>query len=153
VEVNGGKWLDFNPAPPGSFEVFCRRHEQSVGKLILMQAGNAFCQRLCNRSPVSHMAPGGHLCAGRGGAPSKSLCLRTAPFHRRSSASHGGLLRRMHLPRAISSPRNIAVMCFMGNIHQNAINHDLLTPNGSSFKSHGRKKDFSDDERWLVFAR
>jgi putative heme-binding domain-containing protein len=38
---------------------------------------------------------------------------------------------------------------FMGNIHQNAINHDRLTPNGSSFKAMPEKDFLTTSDGWF----
>src|SRR5437763_14277242 len=38
---------------------------------------------------------------------------------------------------------------FMGNIHQNAINHDRLTPNGSSFKAVAEKDFLTTTDGWF----
>ena len=38
---------------------------------------------------------------------------------------------------------------FMGNIHQNAINHDRLIPNGSSFKAVAEKDFLTTSDGWF----
>lgn len=96
------------------------------------QYGNAFVSA-CVIDHLFHMAPGG-IYQRQGGTPGHPYAYELLPSivdHKHYRAAYCGI----NIYQGNNFPETYQGRVFMGNIHQNAINHDRLIPNGSSFKA------------------
>src|SRR5258706_1085836 len=85
------------------------------------------------------MAPGG-IYVRQGGTPANPYAYELLPSivdHKHHMAAYSGVC----VYQGNQFPHEYRGHVFMGNIHQNALNHDPLTPNGSRFKATA-EKDF-----------
>ena len=113
------------------FEVFADGTSNPWG-VDFDRAGNAFVSA-CVIDHLFHMAPGG-LYARQGGTPAHPYAYELLPSivnHKHKMAAYAGV----NVYQGHQFPEEVRGTILMGNIHDNAIHQDRLTPNGSSFKA------------------
>src|SRR5713101_4272863 len=119
------------------FEVFADGTSNPWG-VDFDRYGNAFVSA-CVIDHFFHMAPGG-IYARQGGSPANPYAYQLLPSivdHKHFRAAFAGV----DIYQGSQYPTQWLGTVFMGNIHQSAINHDTLTPSGSSFRAI-QDKDF-----------
>jgi putative membrane-bound dehydrogenase-like protein len=143
VEVNAAL-ARFDPATK-RFEVFADGTSNPWG-LDFDAAGNAFVSA-CVIDHLFHLAPGG-IYVRQGGVPSNPYAYELLPSivdHKHYMAAYCGIC----VYQGSQFPESYRGQVFMGNIHQNAINHDRLVPSGSSFKALAEKDFLTTDDGWF----
>src|SRR5580765_1485429 len=119
------------------FEVFAEGTSNPWG-VDFDRYGNAFVSA-CVIDHLFHMAPGG-IYVRQGGVPANPYAYELLPSivdHKHHMAAYCGIC----IYQGNQFPEEYLGHVLMGNIHQSAINRDVLTPNGSSFKA-SAEKDF-----------
>ncbi len=113
------------------FEVFADGTSNPWG-VDFDRAGNAFVSA-CVIDHLFHMAPGAHYVrqGGQSLNPYAYQLLPSIVDHKHYRAAYAGI----QIYEGNQYPNEYRGTVFMGNIHQSAINHDRLTPDGSSFKA------------------
>ncbi|MGZ5543303.1 MAG: PVC-type heme-binding CxxCH protein [Limisphaerales bacterium] len=109
-------------------------------------AGNAFVSA-CVIDHLFHLAPGG-IYQRQGGVPENPYSYELLPSivdHKHYMAAYSGIC----IYQGDMFPPEYQGHVFMGNIHQCAINHDLLIPNGSSFKAVAEKDFLTTTDGWF----
>ena len=110
------------------------------------RAGNAFVSA-CVIDHLFHMAPGG-IYVRQGGTPANPYSYELLPSivdHKHYMAAYAGI----QIYQGNQFPPEWRGEALFGNIHQNAINHDHLTPNGSSFKATAEKDFLTTSDGWF----
>ena len=113
------------------FEVFADGTSNPWG-VDFDRAGNAFVSA-CVIDHLFHMAPGG-LYARQGGTPANPYAYELLPSivdHRHKMAAYAGV----QVYQGNQFPEEYRGTILLGNIHDNAVHQDRLTPDGSSFKA------------------
>ncbi|MEO6182161.1 MAG: PVC-type heme-binding CxxCH protein, partial [Verrucomicrobiota bacterium] len=108
--------------------------------------GNAFVSA-CVIDHLFHMAPGG-IYERQGGVPGNPYAYELLPSivkHTHHRAAYCGIC----IYQGDNFPEEYRGRVFMGNIHQNAINHDRLIPNGSSFNAVAEKDFLTTTDGWF----
>ncbi|MDB6026772.1 MAG: Membrane-bound dehydrogenase domain protein, partial [Verrucomicrobiales bacterium] len=108
--------------------------------------GNAFVSA-CVIDHLFHMSPGG-IYQRQGGIPENPYSYELLPSiveHKHHMAAYCGIC----IYQGDMFPKEYQGRVFMGNIHQNAINHDKLTPNGSSFKATAEPDFLTTSDGWF----
>lgn len=108
--------------------------------------GNAFVSA-CVIDHLFHMAPGG-IYVRQGGVPENPYSYELLPSivdHKHYMAAYCGIC----IYQGDMFPDEYRGHVFMGNIHQNAVNHDRLIPNGSSFKAVAEKDFLTTSDGWF----
>ncbi len=108
--------------------------------------GNAFVSA-CVIDHLFHLAPGGTY-QRQAGTPSNPYAYEVLPSivdHKHHMAAYCGIC----VYQGDQFPAEYQGRVFMGNIHQNAINHDRLIPNGSSFKAVAEKDFLRTSDGWF----
>lgn len=108
--------------------------------------GNAFVSA-CVIDHFFHMAPGG-VYARQGGTPANPYTYELLPSivdHKHFMAAYAGV----DIYQGDQFPKEWLGEVLIGNIHQSAINHDHLTPNGSSFKASAREDFLTTSDAWF----
>ncbi len=111
------------------------------------RAGNAFLSA-CVIDHMFHMAPGG-LYARQGGTPAFPYAYQLLPSivdHRHKMAAYAGV----QVYQGNQYPEEYRGEIFIGNIHDNAIHQDHLSPNGSSFKSSFKQDFIRSNDGWFM---
>jgi putative membrane-bound dehydrogenase-like protein len=111
------------------FEVFADGTSNPWG-VDFDRAGNAFVSA-CVIDHLFHLAPGG-IYVRQAGAPTFPYAYQLLPSivdHRHHMAAYAGV----QVYQGDQYPAEYRGTIFMGNIHDNAVHQDRLTPNGSSF--------------------
>lgn len=127
------------------FEVFAEGTSNPWG-VDFDEAGNAFVSA-CVIDHLFHLAPGGTY-QRQAGAPSNPYAYEILPSivqHKHHMAAYCGIC----VYQGNQFPEEYRGRVFMGNIHQNAINHDRLIPNGSSFKAVAEKDFLTSSDGWF----
>lgn len=127
------------------FEVFAEGTSNPWG-VDFDRYGNAFVSA-CVIDHLFHMAPGGSY-QRQAGAPSNPYTYEFLPSiveHKHHMAAYCGIC----IYQGDQFPEEYRGRVFMGNIHQNAINHDRLIPNGSSFKAVAEKDFLTTSDGWF----
>jgi putative membrane-bound dehydrogenase-like protein len=127
------------------FEVFADGTSNPWG-VDFDRYGNAFVSA-CVIDHLFHMAPGG-IYARQGGVPANPYAYELLPSivdHKHHMAAYCGIC----IYQGNQFPEEYRGHVFMGNIHQNAINHDRLIPNGSSFKAVAEKDFLTTSDGWF----
>ena len=109
--------------------------------------GNAFVSA-CVIDHLFHMAPGG-IYQRQGGLPGNPYAYELLPSiveHKHHMAAYCGIC----VYQGDMFPEEYQGHVFMGNIHQNALNHDKLTPNGSSFKATAEPDFVTTSDGWFM---
>lgn len=110
------------------------------------QAGNAFVSA-CVIDHMFHMAPGGMYQRQGGTAPYPYAyeLLPSIVDHKHFRAAYSGI----QVYQGDQYPREYVGTIFMGNIHDNSVHQDILTPNGSTFKSSFGKDFIRANDGWF----
>lgn len=135
----------FNPRNK-KFEIFADGTSNPWG-VDFDKYGNAFVSA-CVIDHLFHMAPGG-IYQRQGGVPGNPYAYELLPSivdHKHHMAAYCGIC----IYEGDNFPAEYRGRVFMGNIHQNAINHDKLTPNGSSFKATAEKDFVTTSDGWFM---
>src|SRR6266496_1100390 len=143
VEVNAAV-ARYHPRTK-KFEVFADGTSNPWG-VDFDATGNAFVSA-CVIDHLFHMAPGGSY-QRQGGTPGNPYAYELLPSivdHKHHMAAYCGIC----IYQGDQFPEEYRGHVFMGNIHQNAINHDRLIPNGSSFKAVAEKDFLTTSDGWF----
>ncbi len=127
------------------FEVFADGTSNPWG-VDFDAAGNAFVSA-CVIDHLWHLAPGG-IYQRQGGVPENPYSYELLPSivdHKHYMAAYSGIC----IYQGDMFPPEYQGHVFMGNIHQCAINHDRLIPNGSSFKAVAEKDFLTTTDGWF----
>ncbi|HSY19950.1 MAG TPA: PVC-type heme-binding CxxCH protein, partial [Candidatus Acidoferrales bacterium] len=127
------------------FEVFADGTSNPWG-VDFDRAGNAFVSA-CVIDHLFHMAAGG-IYVRQGGTPEDPYSYQLLPSivdHKHHMAAYAGI----QVYQGNQFPEEWRGEVLFGNIHQNAINHDHLTPNGSSFKATAAKDFLTTSDGWF----
>src|SRR5882724_3281036 len=127
------------------FEVFAEGTSNPWG-VDFDRYGNAFVSA-CVIDHLFHMAPGG-IYARQGGTPANPYAYELLPSivtHKHHMAAYCGIC----IYQGNEFPETYRGHVFMGNIHQNAVNQDVLIPNGSSFKAKADKDFLTTTDGWF----
>ena len=127
------------------FEVFADGTSNPWG-VDFDRYGNAFVSA-CVIDHLFHMAPGG-IYVRQGGTPANPYSYELLPSivdHKHHMAAYAGI----QVYQGDQFPAEWRGEVLFGNIHQNAINHDHLTPNGSSFKAKAEKDFLTTSDGWF----
>lgn len=127
------------------FEVFAEGTSNPWG-VDFDAAGNAFVSA-CVIDHLFHIAPGGSY-QRQAGTPSNPYAYEILPSiveHKHHMAAYCGIC----IYQGDQFPAEYQGRVFMGNIHQNAINHDRLIPNGSSFKAVAENDFLTTSDGWF----
>lgn len=127
------------------FEVFAEGTSNPWG-VDFDRYGNAFVSA-CVIDHLFHMAPGGSY-QRQAGTPSNPYTYELLPSivdHKHHMAAYCGIC----IYQGDQFPEEYRGRVFMGNIHQNAINHDRLIPNGSSFKAVAEQDFLTTSDGWF----
>src|SRR5205085_2691184 len=95
-----------------------------------------------------HMAPGG-LYVRQGGTPANPYSYELLPSivdHKHHMAAYAGV----QIYQGNQFPKEYLGTILLGNIHDNAIHQDRLTPNGSSFKASFIKDFVRANDGWFM---
>jgi putative membrane-bound dehydrogenase-like protein len=128
------------------FEVFAEGTSNPWG-VDFDAAGNAFVSA-CVIDHLFHIAPGGSY-QRQAGTPSNPYTYEILPSiveHKHHMAAYAGIC----IYQGDQFPAEYSGRVFMGNIHQNAINHDRLIPNGASFKAVAEKDFLTTSDGWFM---
>ncbi len=109
-------------------------------------AGNAFVSA-CVIDHLFHMAPGGSY-QRQSGTPANPYTYELLPSivnHQHHMAAYCGIC----IYQGDQFPAEYQGRVFMGNIHQNAINHDRLIPKGASFEAFAEKDFLTTSDGWF----
>ena len=93
------------------------------------------------------MAPGG-IYVRQGGTPPNPYAYELLPSivqHKHHMAAYCGIC----IYQGDQFPEEYRGHVFMGNIHQNALNHDVLTPKGSSFEANPEADFLTTKDEWF----
>ena len=111
------------------------------------RAGNAFLSA-CVIDHMFHMAPGG-IYVRQGGQPMFPYAYQLLPSivdHRHKMAAFAGI--QVYLGDQWPAEHYGTIFC--GNLHDNAVHQDTLTPNGSTFKSSFKQDFIRANDGWFM---
>jgi len=111
------------------------------------RAGNAFLSA-CVIDHMFHMAPGG-IYVRQGGQPMFPYAYQLLPSivdHRHKMAAYAGI--QVYLGDQWPAEHYGTILC--GNLHDNAVHQDTLTPNGSTFKSSFKQDFIRANDGWFM---
>ena len=111
------------------------------------RAGNAFLSA-CVIDHMFHMAPGG-IYVRQGGQPMFPYAYQLLPSivdHRHKMAAYAGI--QVYLGDQWPAEHYCTIFC--GNLHDNAVHQDTLTPNGSTFKSSFKQDFIRANDGWFM---
>lgn len=127
------------------FEVFAEGTSNPWG-VDFDRAGNAFVSA-CVIDHLFHISPGGSY-QRQAGTPPNPFAYEILPSiveHKHHMAAYCGVC----VYQGDQFPAEYHGHVLMGNIHQSAVNHDRLTPNGSSFKATAEKDFLTTSDGWF----
>jgi putative membrane-bound dehydrogenase-like protein len=127
------------------FEVFADGTSNPWG-VDFDRYGNAFVSA-CVIDHLFHMAAGG-IYVRQGGTPANPYSYQLLPSivdHKHHMAAYAGI----QVYQGNQFPKEWQGEVLFGNIHQSAINHDHLVPNGSSFKAEAQKDFLTTTDGWF----
>ena len=127
------------------FEVFADGTSNPWG-VDFDREGNAFVSA-CVIDHLFHMAPGG-LYARQAGSPENAFAYEVLPSiveHKHYRAAYCGI----QVYQGNQYPKEWQGEVLMGNIHQNAVNHDHLTRRGATFHAESREEFLSANDGWF----
>jgi putative membrane-bound dehydrogenase-like protein len=128
------------------FEVFADGTSNPWG-VDFDRAGNAFLSA-CVIDHMFHMAPGG-IYVRQGGQPQFPYAYQLLPSivdHRHKMAAYAGI--QVYLGDQWPAEHYGTIFC--GNLHDNAVHQDTLTPNGSTFKSSFKQDFIRANDGWFM---
>ncbi len=111
------------------------------------RAGNAFLSA-CVIDHMFHMAAGG-IYVRQGGQPMFPYAYQLLPSivdHRHKMAAYAGI--QVYLGDQWPAEHYGTIFC--GNLHDNAVHQDTLTPNGSTFKSSFKQDFIRANDGWFM---
>ena len=132
-------------APPWEFEVFADGTSNPWG-CDFDAAGNFFVSA-CVIDHFFHMAPGG-IYVRQGGAPENPYSYELLPSivkHKHFRAAYAGV----QIYQGGRYPADTHGHAFIGNIHDNAIHEEVLTPVGATFKCEPRRDFLRANDGWF----
>lgn len=132
-------------SPPWEFEVFADGTSNPWG-CDYDAAGNFFVSA-CVIDHFFHMAPGG-IYVRQGGAPENPYAYEQLPSivkHKHFRAAYAGV----QIYQGGRYPADTHGHAFIGNIHDNAIHEEVLTPVGASFKCEPRRDFLRANDGWF----
>lgn len=127
------------------FEVFADGTSNPWG-VDFDRYGNAYVSA-CVIDHLFHMAPGG-IYVRQGGLPGNPYAYELLPSivdHKHHMAAYCGVC----IYQGDQFPEDYRGHVLMGNIHQSAINHDVLVPNGSSFQAKAEQDFLTTADGWF----
>ena len=130
---------------PWEFEVFADGTSNPWG-CDYDAAGNFFVSA-CVIDHFFHMAPGG-IYVRQGGAPENPYAYEQLPSivkHKHFRAAYAGV----QIYQGGVYPKDTWGHAFIGNIHDNAIHEEILTPVGSTFKCEPRRDFLRANDGWF----
>ena len=133
------------PVLPWEFEVFADGTSNPWG-CDYDAAGNFFVSA-CVIDHFFHMAPGG-IYVRQGGAPENPYSYELLPSivtHKHLRAAYAGV----QIYQGGVYPQDTWGHAFIGNIHDNAIHEEVLTPVGSTFKCEPRRDFLRANNGWF----
>lgn len=133
------------PASPWEFEVFADGTSNPWG-CDYDAAGNFFISA-CVIDHFFHMAPGG-IYVRQGGAPENPYSYELIPSivkHKHFRAAYAGV----QIYQGGVYPADTHGHAFIGNIHDNAIHEEVLTPVGATFKCEPRRDFLRANDGWF----
>ncbi len=128
------------------FEVFADGTSNPWG-VDFDRTGNAFVSA-CVIDHMFHMAPGG-IYARQGGAPANPFAYQLLPSivdHRHKMAAYSGI--QVYQGNQWPAEHLGTILC--GNIHDNSVHQDVLSPNGSTFKSSFKQDFVRANDGWFM---
>lgn len=131
--------------PPWEFEVFADGTSNPWG-CDYDAAGNFFVSA-CVIDHFFHMAPGG-IYVRQGGAPENPYAYEQLPSivkHKHFRAAYAGV----QIYQGGRYPADTHGHAFIGNIHDNAIHEEVLTPVGATFKCEPRRDFLRANDGWF----
>ena len=137
--------LNRDKAAPWEFEVFADGTSNPWG-CDYDAVGNFFVSA-CVIDHFFHMAPGG-IYVRQGGAPENPYAYELLPSivkHKHFRAAYAGI----QIYQGGVYPRDTWGHAFIGNIHDNAIHEEVLTPVGASFKCEPRRDFLRANDGWF----
>jgi len=132
-------------AAPWEFEVFADGTSNPWG-CDYDEKGNFFVSA-CVIDHFFHMAPGG-IYVRQGGAPENPYSYELLPsivHHKHFRAAYAGV----QIYQGGVYPKDTWGHAFIGNIHDNAIHEEVLTPVGSTFKCEPRRDFLRANNGWF----
>jgi putative membrane-bound dehydrogenase-like protein len=132
-------------APQWEFEVFADGTSNPWG-CDYDAAGNFFVSA-CVIDHFFHMAPGG-IYVRQGGAPENPYAYEQLPSivkHKHFRAAYAGV----QIYQGGRYPADTHGHAFIGNIHDNAIHEEILTPVGATFKCEPRRDFLRANDGWF----
>jgi putative membrane-bound dehydrogenase-like protein len=132
-------------APSWEFEVFADGTSNPWG-CDYDAAGNFFVSA-CVIDHFFHMAPGG-IYVRQGGAPENPYAYEQLPSivkHKHFRAAYAGV----QIYQGGRYPADTHGHAFIGNIHDNAIHEEVLTPVGATFKCEPRRDFLRANDGWF----
>ncbi|WP_395745072.1 PVC-type heme-binding CxxCH protein [Prosthecobacter sp.] len=133
------------PVPSWEFEVFADGTSNPWG-CDYDAAGNFFVSA-CVIDHFFHMAPGG-IYTRQGGAPENPYAYELLPSivkHKHFRAAYAGI----QIYQGGRYPADTHGHAFIGNIHDNAIHEEVLTPVGATFKCEPRRDFLRANNGWF----
>lgn len=133
------------PPPSWEFEVFADGTSNPWG-CDYDAAGNFFVSA-CVIDHFFHMAPGG-IYVRQGGAPENPYSYELLPSivkHKHFRAAYAGV----QLYQGGRYPKDTWGHAFIGNIHDNAIHEEVITPVGAGFKCEPRRDFLRANDGWF----
>lgn len=127
------------------FEVFAEGTSNPWG-VDFDRAGNAFVSA-CVIDHLFHMAPGG-IYVRQAGTPPHPYAYELLPSivdHKHFRAAYAGI----QVYQGDQYPAAYRGTVFMGNIHDNSVHQDRLTPNGSSFQASAIQDFVRANDGWF----
>jgi len=128
------------------FEVFADGTSNPWG-VDFDRAGNAFLSA-CVIDHMFHMAPGG-IYERQGGQPQFPYAYQLLPSivdHRHKMAAYAGI--QVYLGDQWPAEHYGTIFC--GNLHDNAVHQDVLTPHGSTFISSAKQDLVRANDGWFM---
>jgi len=137
--------MNRDKAAPWEFEVFADGTSNPWG-CDYDAAGNFFVSA-CVIDHFFHMAPGG-IYVRQGGAPENPYSYELLPSivkHKHFRAAYAGI----QIYQGGVYPQDTWGHAFIGNIHDNAIHEEVLTPVGATFKCEPRRDFLRANDGWF----
>ncbi|MES2598091.1 MAG: PVC-type heme-binding CxxCH protein [Verrucomicrobiota bacterium] len=131
--------------PAWEFEVFADGTSNPWG-CDYDAAGNFFISA-CVIDHFFHMAPGG-IYVRQGGAPENPYCYEQLPSivkHKHFRAAYAGV----QIYQGGRYPKDTWGHAFIGNIHDNAVHEEVITPVGAGFKCEPRRDFLRANDGWF----
>ncbi len=145
LSVGSEKQTGVSVSPPWEFEVFADGTSNPWG-CDYDAAGNFFVSA-CVIDHFFHMAPGG-IYVRQGGAPENPYAYEQLPSivkHKHFRAAYAGV----QIYQGGRYPADTHGHAFIGNIHDNAIHEEILTPVGATFKCEPRRDFLRANDGWF----